>query len=60
MDADHDDGLTARHRNIEDLLGEGEPPGLTARELKEEVSNCMPSVQMKRNLSPNKRRTRAS
>ena len=38
LDADHDDGLAARYRRIEDLLGGGEPQGLAVRELKEEVA----------------------
>ena len=37
LDVDHDDGLAARYQRIEDLLGEGEPLGLAARELEEEV-----------------------
>ena len=35
---DHDDGFAARYQRIEDLLGGGEPPGLAARELEEEVA----------------------
>ena len=38
LDADHDDGLAAKYRRIEDLLGGGEPQGLAVRELKEEVA----------------------
>ena len=38
LNADHDDGPVARYWKIEDLLGEGEPPGLAACELEEEVA----------------------
>ena len=38
LDADHDDDLVARYRRMEDLLRGGEPPGLAARELEEEVA----------------------
>ena len=38
LDADHDDDLVARYRRMEDLVGGGEPPGLAARELKQEVA----------------------
>ena len=38
-DAGHDDGLVARYRRMEDLLGGGEPPRLAARELKNQSSN---------------------
>ena len=31
LDANHNDGLVARYRRMEDLLGRGEPPGLAAR-----------------------------
>ena len=37
LDVDHDDGLVVRYRRMEDLLGRGEPPGLAARQLEEEV-----------------------
>ena len=37
MDANHDDDLVARSWRIEDLVGGGEPPGLAARELEQEV-----------------------
>ena len=35
LDADHDDDLVARYQRMDDLVGGGEPPGLTARELEE-------------------------
>ena len=38
LDADHDDGLAARYRRIEDLLGGGEPLGLAVCKLEEEVA----------------------
>ena len=38
LDADHDDGLAAKYRRIEDLLGGGKPLGLAVRELEEEVA----------------------
>ena len=38
LDANHDDGLVARYRRMEDLLGRGEPPRLAARQLEEEVA----------------------
>ena len=38
LDADHDDGLAARYRRIEDLLVGGESLRLAARELEEEVA----------------------
>ena len=38
LDADYNDGLAARYRKIEDLRGEGEPPGLATRKLEEEVA----------------------
>ena len=38
LDADHDDDLVARYRRMEDLVGGGEPPGLAARELEQEVA----------------------
>ena len=38
LDADHDDDLVARYRRMEDLVGGGEPPGLGARELEQEVA----------------------
>ena len=38
LDADHDDDLVARYRRMEDLLGGGDPPGLAARELEEELA----------------------
>ena len=38
LDVDNDDGLVARYWKIKDLLGEGEPSGLAARELEEEVA----------------------
>ena len=37
LDADHNDGLVARYWRMEDLLGGGEPPGLAACKLEEEV-----------------------
>ena len=37
LNADHDDDLVARYQRMEDLLGGGEPPGLAACELEEEV-----------------------
>ena len=38
LDADHDDELVARYRKMDDLVGGGEPPGLAARELEQEVA----------------------
>ena len=38
MNVDHDDDLVARYRRMDDLVGEGEPPGLAARELEQEVA----------------------
>ena len=38
LDVNYDDGLAARYWRMEDLLGEGEPPRLAARELKEKVA----------------------
>ena len=38
LDADHDDDLVARYRRMEDLLGGGDPPGLAAHELEEELA----------------------
>ena len=38
LDADHDDDLVGRYRRMEDLVGGGEPPGLTACELEQEVT----------------------
>ena len=37
LDAKHDDDLMARYRRMEDLVGGGEPPGLVACELEQEV-----------------------
>ena len=39
LDADHNEGLVARYRRMEDLLGGGEPPGLAVHELKDQSSN---------------------
>ena len=36
---DHDDGVVARYRRMEDLLGRGEPPGLAVRQLEQEVES---------------------
>lgn len=33
IDADSDDNLVPRYRTLKDILGDGSPPGLTAREL---------------------------
>ena len=38
LESDHDDGLVAWYRRMEDLLGRGKPPGLAARQLEEEVA----------------------
>jgi len=38
LNVDHDDGLVARYRRMKDLLGRGEPPGLAACQLEEEVT----------------------
>ena len=37
LDVDHDDGVVAKYRRIEDLLEGGERLGLAVRELKEEA-----------------------
>ena len=39
LDADHDDGLVASYRRMEDLLGGDKPPRLAARELEDRSSN---------------------
>ena len=39
LDVDHDDSLLARYRRMEYLLGGGEPLGLAARELEEEMAS---------------------
>ena len=38
LDANHDDGLAAKFWKIENLLGEGEPPGPAVHEFEEEVA----------------------
>ena len=41
LDADHDDDLVARYRRMEDLLEEGEPLRLAARDLEEEMASII-------------------
>ena len=38
LDTDHNDDLVARYQRMEDLVGGGEPPGLAARKLEQEMA----------------------
>ena len=52
LDADHDDGLVARYRRMEDLLGRGEPPRLAARQLEQEVPEVESGGHTARDTEP--------